>query len=271
MAGGRSRPVTFFLLAICLISGPALLPLLAVPVELHAAVPWLLPLGAVAACGPSLAGLAAAAREGGAAAVRDLLRRAVPRARDARWLAVAALAPLAAAGTAAWLALRSGMPPGPGDPDRLARFAPLLLRALLLAGLGQELGWRGFALPRLQARLGPLGASLVLGAVHAAWLWPFLRAHGSDALARPFAPAAGGVVAMSFALTWIHNRTGGSLAACALLHASAAATVETLRQALPVFWIGGGMASALAVTSAAGALALVAVTNGRLGAAVPSR
>jgi membrane protease YdiL (CAAX protease family) len=42
-----------------------------------------------------------------------------------------------------------------------------------LAALGEELGWRGFALPRLQSRIGPLSASLVIGVIWAAWHLPY--------------------------------------------------------------------------------------------------
>src|SRR5688500_12130455 len=45
--------------------------------------------------------------------------------------------------------------------------------SLLLAGaLGEETGWRGFALPHMQTRLGPLAASLVLGLLWAFWHVP---------------------------------------------------------------------------------------------------
>ena len=87
-------------------------------------------------------------------------------------------------------------------------------------GLSEEPGWRGFALPRLQARFSPLGASLILGVFWAVWHTP---------------ARFGGVAAMSledtlinFVLillvtvifTWFYNRTKGSILAPALLHAS---------------------------------------------------
>jgi len=61
--------------------------------------------------------------------------------------------------------------------DQLAHWPGMLdtfLIALLFVALGEEPGWRGFLLPRLQQRFAPLTADLVLGAIWALWHLPLL-------------------------------------------------------------------------------------------------
>ena len=58
------------------------------------------------------------------------------------------------------------------DWPALLRIPHLFLPNLLVAPLGEEPGWRGFALPRLQKRLHPLAAAVVLGFLWANWHLP---------------------------------------------------------------------------------------------------
>ncbi len=57
-------------------------------------------------------------------------------------------------------------------PLLFTAYLPLIPFGMVYPGLGEEPGWRGFALPRLQGMYGPLVASLVLGAIHAVWHLP---------------------------------------------------------------------------------------------------
>ncbi len=85
---------------------------------------------------------------------------------------------------------------------------------------GEEIGWRGFALPHLQAVRSALGASVVLGVAWGVWHLP-LYLTGADM--RPlslFAPWVVLTVAASIILTWMYNGTGGSLLIVVLFHAA---------------------------------------------------
>lgn len=92
----------------------------------------------------------------------------------------------------------------------------LLLRTLLGGGLGEELGWRGWAHPRLQARTSPVAASLLLGLVWALWHLPLVLVASS-----PLVQAAVlllFIAPMAFLYTWVFNGTGGSVLIVVLLH-----------------------------------------------------
>lgn len=100
---------------------------------------------------------------------------------------------------------------------------------LLLGTVGgpltEEPGWRGFALPRLQRRWGPLAGTVILGLMWAAWHlpnyfrpdWATVNGGLSWSGIGTFAIAA---VAFSVVLTWAYNRTNGSVLIAILIHAS---------------------------------------------------
>ena len=85
---------------------------------------------------------------------------------------------------------------------------------------GEEIGWRGFALPRLAERVGLGGASLILGVVWAAWHLPFFYMAGTDNYGQSFPAFVLAVTGLSATLAWLYLRTGGSLFATMLLHAA---------------------------------------------------
>ncbi len=96
--------------------------------------------------------------------------------------------------------------------------------ALYGGPLGEEPGWRGFALPRLQAVLSPLLASVVVGIGWAAWHLPLqLRGAYDESMGFGFwgvVTRFASQVAVSVIFTWIFNRSGGSLLVVVILHTS---------------------------------------------------
>jgi uncharacterized protein len=89
---------------------------------------------------------------------------------------------------------------------------------LVLGGpLGEEPGWRGFALPRLQARYGPVLASIWLGLLAAGWHLPLWWIRPKPA---PYLLFVVGAVLLTFLFTWLFNHTHGSVLYCLIFHAS---------------------------------------------------
>jgi CAAX protease family protein len=168
---------------------------------------------------PGFAALIVAAAIGGLGGVRTLLRPLLMWRVGLGWYSVALLLPpllvLAAIGLSVLLS-------GP-LPQFSHTFGPqlALLPILLLFNMGEEIGWRGFALPRLQVRQNALNASLVLGVIWGLWHAPkfFLAGQGTSAL--PFFLAfLVSVIAETMLITWVYNSTGGSLLLVTLFHFS---------------------------------------------------
>jgi membrane protease YdiL (CAAX protease family) len=83
--------------------------------------------------------------------------------------------------------------------------------------LGEEPGWRGFALPRLQEQLTNVPANILLGVLHACWHLPLWWLNGGPC---PFWMYLIGVILMTFLFTWLFNHTGGSVFYSLVFHAS---------------------------------------------------
>ena len=92
---------------------------------------------------------------------------------------------------------------------------PVLFAAWSVGPWGEELGWRGYAQPQLQKRLGALGASVVVGVMWSLWhYWPVATPAGGslrELLQAPFLTWLTYEVANSVLMAWLYNATGGSL------------------------------------------------------------
>jgi CAAX protease family protein len=86
---------------------------------------------------------------------------------------------------------------------------------------GEEIGWRGFALPRLSDRVGLGAASLVVGVIWAVWHLPLFLIAGTDTTGQSFPFFVLTVTAISAVLGWLYARTSGSLLLVMLMHAAA--------------------------------------------------
>ncbi|MDH3299435.1 MAG: CPBP family intramembrane metalloprotease [Acidimicrobiia bacterium] len=179
----------------------------------------------VGALGPLVGALVVAKRSSLAAAH---LRQGIGRWRVSPWFWLAALSPLVFLVPAAFVArLVDGERPAwsaLADSDRLAGggWMTALLIPALAYGIGEEAGWRGVVLPRLQSRFQPLPAALVLGGIWVAWHIPFyLYREGmvDAALGEQIAQAVVIVIGGLF-LAWLYNSTGGSILLCAVWHFS---------------------------------------------------
>lgn len=146
-----------------------------------------------------------------------------------RWLLVILVLPVAVTIVAATVDTLLG---GPGATlsEGVQEFGgnPLaIVPALFFATLPpllEELGWRGYALDRLQLNWSALGASVILGVVWAVWHLPLFFIGGTFQAETVGFGTVGfwlfmiGTVALSVALTWVYNHTSRSTTAIILLH-----------------------------------------------------
>lgn len=178
--------------------------------------------------GPFVAAWVAAGVAGGRVALRDLLRRCLRFWVKLVYFAVALLLPPALALAAvAVQAARVGRAFEPAWPD--AELVPQFVYVLLVGGpLGEELGWRGFALPRLQALCRPLAATAVLALAWAGWHLPLWWV-ADVPCSFPF--YVFGVLPLTYLFTWLSDRTRGSVPVALAFHAS----VNTCVVRLPLF------------------------------------
>ena len=87
--------------------------------------------------------------------------------------------------------------------------------------VGEELGWRGYALPKLLAQRTPITASLILGALWALWHLPnFIFPLAGVPPLGPFPVVAVWIIAQTFLFTWLYIHSKGSLLIATLFHAS---------------------------------------------------
>ena len=183
---------------------------------------------ALGALGPILAAFIVSALESGRAGPADLARRMVLWRGRLLWLAIALFAPYALLALAvAGAALMSGEAlslAGFGLAREFPQFSALgfLAYNVVSFGFGEEVGWRGFALPRLQRRHSALAATVLLTLGWALWHVPlFLYRPGYTSMG--LAGIAGWFFSLltgAVLLTWLYNESRGSLLVVAIFHAT---------------------------------------------------
>ena len=131
----------------------------------------------------------------------------------------------------------------------------------------EEIGWRGFALPRLQRLHGPLVGSLVLGTLWGLWHLPLFlipswdTPHGSLPEVALFVILA---VSIAVVLTWVFNNTKGSVLLAILAHGSINSAAVSVYALFPAPAVTGGITNVV-IGFGVAALLVVAMTRGRLG------
>lgn len=182
---------------------------------------------------PGIVALAFTYRLGGSRAVRALLARLVKADVGGKWFVFALLymavikllvALLVRVGTGAW--------PVFGTESIPLMFAAAIGSTIIGGQIGEELGWRGYALPHLSRRLGLGLASITIGIVWALWHLPLFYILNADKVGQSFPLYLLQVIAMSVAAAWIYMKTGGSLLVTMLLHAAVNNTKDIVPSAV---------------------------------------
>jgi hypothetical protein len=185
-------------------------------------------LGLAGTFAPALVALALTALSQGRPGVRSLLAPILQWRLGVRWYMFAVsyilvikiiVAVLHRIGTGLW--------PHWGDESPLVMLLAIPLSTPLQ--FGEEIGWRGYALPRLaqSIRFGP--AALVLGIVWACWHLPLFFVAAGDKYGQSFPIWSLQVIALSVAMAWLYVRTHGSLLLMMLMHAAVNNTKDVVR------------------------------------------
>jgi membrane protease YdiL (CAAX protease family) len=167
--------------------------------------------------GPFLAAVLMLAITSGKTSIVRLLRRMVQWRVGLRWYAVALLLPMAITlAAAAFNVLLGAQAPSAADVGGWTGLFSTFAILLLVPGLGgawEEPGWRGYALPRLQARRSALIASLILWVGVAVWHLPLMivgEVHWSDIVF---------LLGFVIVFNWVFNNSNGSVLILMLMHA----------------------------------------------------
>ena len=182
--------------------------------------------------GPAIAAVILAAWADGRAGVRALLRSIVDLRPGARWYVFAAGYMAAVKLTAALFhRILAGTWPPLGPESVIIMVLGLVVSTPIQAG--EEIGWRGYALPRLAAYVGLGPASIILGVIWACWHLPIYFVPGAETASQSFAIYTVSVTAISVAMAWLYWRTNGSLLLTMLMHAAINNTKDIVPSAGP--------------------------------------
>ncbi|NWF96963.1 MAG: CPBP family intramembrane metalloprotease [Candidatus Thorarchaeota archaeon] len=177
--------------------------------------------------GPLVAALVLSVKYGGAAGAKALLASGVNHRFPKVWLIPALLlmpAVILASAAIGVLSMDFAFPILVAE--ELVFVLPVAFVVVLLTAgpLQEEFGWRGYALPRLQARFGALVSSVILGLLWAGWhlplFWVFAGVPNAMYYSHPVWVMFAAVTLNSIVFTWVYNNTDNSVLSTMLLHTS---------------------------------------------------
>lgn len=189
------------------------------------------------AFGPSLAAIAVMMIFEGRAGLRRWLRQCLRWRIGWRWWALAFLAPplIMLAALASHAALGGVIPASAITGHVLAAIAKFPLVLILGGPLGEEFGWRGYALPALSARIGWRRASLIIGAAWTLWHLPLLFMAGTAQADLPILLFIVSTIGLSVVMARLSVNTRFSVLPAILLHSA----INWWSMAVPIMPKGG--------------------------------
>ncbi len=190
----------------------------------------------LASVGPSLAAIILVSITGGLSGLQKLLGRVlIWRVGLGWWLFVLLFPAITSVMSLSLFNVFGGPAVDYAALSPIASIVPMIIFLTVIAGLGEEFGWRGFALPRLQIRDNALYASCIIGLIWGVWHIPLFLVDGTSqslwAADVGLIPAilvyTAFLIANAIQMTWVFNNTKGSVLLAAVMHGAQNA------------WIGG--------------------------------
>jgi len=181
-----------------------------------------IPLWGLGSFGPTIAGIIVLYLLSGTSGLKELWGRLRDWKLPVKWYGFILLFP-AALIMVSFLVhhILGGSIPALNLRESLPLIIPTFLLVLFLGGpLNEELGWRGFMLPRLLAERKPFAASLILGVIWAVWHLPLFWIAGASQEGIPVTWVLLQIMALSVIFTWVYRRTRGSLLVALFFHAA---------------------------------------------------
>jgi membrane protease YdiL (CAAX protease family) len=172
--------------------------------------------------GPCLSAIMITRVTGGKSSVRRFLKRLLDWRLSWKWYAFIILYPLGLHLAVVYGDLLLGGPTpvffhaeGVPTGNKWLVLIGLVIFQILMRGIGEETGWRGYALPALQSRWNSLISSLILGAFWCLW---HLHPANFSLLSTSGIFLLGNIFATTILYTWVYNHTNGSIFVAAFFH-----------------------------------------------------
>jgi len=171
---------------------------------------------------PSVVGVVLTAVVDGRQGLKELWARAIQWRVSVLWYALALIVPF----SVSWLSYTvQGWLGGPSEPIDLASQAAFILPFALMACVLEEFGWRGYLLPRLQARFSPSTSAWIVGVAWLLWhtainYLGLAGLHSGGRLWLMLLIAGQLNLSLSFLMSWVNNRTDGSMLLVVIAHFS---------------------------------------------------
>jgi membrane protease YdiL (CAAX protease family) len=176
--------------------------------------------GIFSTLGPLVAAFAVAGLTEGREGVRRLWRRFWDVRLPGVWLLVSFLLPFLLIALPRFIVVPLGYPLQLAWASQPAVLLGWLLNNFTRSGgISEEFGWRGYALPRLQARWNALVSSIALGVIWAVWHLPLWFLAGSSQQGSSFLLFLLNLVLTSVLYTWLFNNAKGSILVAVVFHA----------------------------------------------------
>jgi membrane protease YdiL (CAAX protease family) len=189
----------------------------------------------------------------GKGATRKLLGQLLIWRFGWRWYLVL-LAPTAlVVGTITLVAVTRGGPTAALAVPLLSAIIAVAFMTFPGSALGEEIGWRGYALPRVQSRRTALTASLVIGSLHGLWHLPLWLRGDADHRLSVYPAFLIQALALAVIYTWLYNSTKGSLLLVVLFHTATNAPLTLVILPLGIenwvlpFWLMAGFTAVAAL------------------------